>query len=72
MFIRHGESDYNLQRLEDSYGNAILSKNGTKQAKKLVKELKKKLPKENQEIIFIISPLQRDFLTIQPYLENIL
>ncbi len=35
IFVRHGETDYNVQKLCDSFGKPILTETGTQQAKQL-------------------------------------
>ncbi|MEI8008389.1 MAG: phosphoglycerate mutase family protein [bacterium] len=69
MFIRHGQTNYNFHHLEDSRGSAVLNEAGRQQAKDLAEDLQNKLFNLD-DTIFIISPLQRDFLTIQPYFEK--
>ena len=69
MFIRHGKTNYNFHHLEDSRGSAVLNEEWRQQVKDLVNELENKLPNRD-DVVFIISPLQRDFLTIQPYFEK--
>jgi len=71
VFIRHGESDYNFHHLEDSYGKAVLNKVGLQQAQNIIKNIETLIEKDS-DVVFIISPLQRDFLTIKPYFESIL
>ena len=69
MFIRHGQTNYNFHHLEDSRGSAVLNEAGRQQAKDLAEDLQNKISNLD-DTIFIISPLQRDFLTIQPYFEK--
>ncbi len=65
IFLRHAKTDYNEKKLCDSFGKPILSEAGKTQANELPKKLKKYVSnKEN--LIFIISPLQRALLTIEP------
>lgn len=66
IFLRHAHTDYNIDHRHDSYSKAMLDKEGEKQAKTLARELKK-IKKE--EIIIIVSPLERTLSTILPYLE---
>ncbi|MCX6823368.1 MAG: class I tRNA ligase family protein, partial [candidate division SR1 bacterium] len=70
MFLRHANSNYNFHHLEDSRGNAVLSEEGRAQAINLVTDLQDTLDDLN-DVVFILSPLQIDFLTIQPYFEKI-
>ncbi|MDD3263062.1 MAG: class I tRNA ligase family protein [Candidatus Absconditabacteria bacterium] len=67
IFIRHGRSDYNEKKLCDSLGKPLLSEQGIKQSKELVKKLSK-YNKDKNNLVFVISPLQRAFLTIEPTL----
>lgn len=70
VFIRHGQSNYNFHHLEDSYGNATLNETGQQQAQELVAKIDTIIENPTKDVVFIISPLQRDFWTIQPYLEK--
>jgi len=70
IFIRHGKSDYNFHHLEDSYGSATLNPEGGEQATQLAKDLSKARGKDIDNMVFVISPLQRDFLTIEPYFQK--
>ena len=65
IFVRHGETDYNLQHLGDSRGRPVLSELGQQQAQSLSEKLNKHLI---EDTIFVISPLQRAWQTIKPTL----
>lgn len=67
IFLRHGKSDYNEQKICDSFGNAVLSKLGLEQSKWLISKLSK-YTTDKDNLIFVISPLQRALLTIEPTL----
>lgn len=69
IFLRHARTDYNEQKLCDSFGKPILSEIGQKQAQELPKKLIKYTNKDN--LVVVISPLQRSFLTIEPTLIEI-
>ena len=70
IFIRHGKTDYNEKKLCDSYGKPILSEKGIIQANKLVQKLEK-FTQEKDNTVFVLSPLQRAFLTIKPTLTSL-
>ena len=67
IFIRHGQTDFNLERLGDSYGKPVLTDLGHQQAKALSEKLQKHVVEDS---IFVISPLPRAFHTIKPTLIN--
>lgn len=67
IFLRHCKTDYNEKKLCDNFWKAVLSENGKKQSNDLQKKLKKYTWDKNN-LIFIVSPLQRTLLTIEPTL----
>ncbi len=67
IFIRHGKTDYNEKKLCDSFGKPILSGLGIQQSLELKNKLNK-YTQDKEQLVFIISPLQRALLTIEPIL----
>jgi len=67
IFIRHAKTDYNEKKLCDSFGKPLLSEEWTKQATDLREKLNK-YTEESANLIFVLSPLQRALLTIEPTL----
>lgn len=67
IFLRHGKTDYNEKKLCDSFGKPVLSEEGNKQAQALPKQLVKYTTDKNN-LVIVLSPLQRALLTIEPTL----
>lgn len=67
IFLRHWETDYNEKKLCDSFGKPVLSEEGNKQAQSLPKQLRKYTTDKNN-LVIVLSPLQRALLTIEPTL----
>lgn len=70
IFLRHGKTDYNEQKLCDSFGKPVLSEIGQKQAQELPKKLAN-YTNNKDNLVFVLSPLQRTFLTIEPTLTEL-
>lgn len=67
IFLRHWKTDFNEKKHFDGLGMSVLTEEGEEQAQKVAKALEKHL-KEREELVFIISPLQRSWQTIKPTL----
>jgi len=71
ILMRHARTDYNDKWLQDSYGKAILTNHGQKQAEYLKDHLIEFADlSDNKDLIVIISPLTRTLQTITPYLQK--
>ena len=67
IFLRHGQTDYNLKKLCDSYGKPVLTDKGQEQAQALEQKLTKHL---TDTTVFVVSPLWRSWQTIKPTLTH--
>ena len=67
IFVRHWKTDYNEKHHFDGLWVSVLTEEGEDQANALVTKLWKHL-KEKDELVFVISPLQRAWQTIKPTL----
>lgn len=68
MYIRHGETDANVNKKRDGRGDAKLTEQGHLQAKDLHKKISSTTSKND---IIILSPLYRTFETATPLLQEL-
>ena len=71
ILIRHGETNYNVERLHDCLGNARLTEKGKQQAQQVKETLKKQNIDKESDLIIVVSPLERTWETIFPFLQEI-
>jgi broad specificity phosphatase PhoE/ADP-ribose pyrophosphatase YjhB (NUDIX family) len=71
---RHGETDYNVKHLADSLWKATLTENWEKQAEKISDEYFDLLKEDiiNNDFVIVVSPLQRTFQTITPFVKKLI
>lgn len=67
IFVRHWKTDFNEKHHFDGLGMSVLTEEWEEQALELNKKLEKHL-KGKDELVFVISPLQRSWQTIKPSL----
>jgi broad specificity phosphatase PhoE len=70
IFIRHGQTDYNVAKKHDCVGSARLTAYGQQQAQEVKEKLIKLNIDKEQDLIIVISPLERTWQTIHPFLET--
>lgn len=67
IFIRHGETNFNINNRWDSYGDGTLTEKGKEQANTIHKAIHNEIW-EKKDFVIIVSPLKRTFETIEPFL----
>ena len=67
IFVRHWWTDFNEKKHFDWLGVSVLTEEWKEQAEKLVSKIDKHLT-EKENLVFVISPLQRSRQTIKPTL----
>jgi len=75
ILIRHGRTDFNEKKFYDGRWDSILNDLGQKQAQNVAEQLSKYIQNldgriDMKDLVFVVSPLQRTFLTLLPYLEQ--
>lgn len=68
IFIRHGRTDFNDAKKFDGLGESILTELGKQQATELPNKLTRLKSENPENLVFVISPLQRTWQTIKPTL----
>jgi broad specificity phosphatase PhoE len=70
ILIRHGQTNYNVEKKHDCLGNATLTEHGKQQAEAVREQLKKLNIDKEQDLIIVVSPLERTRETIFPFLQE--
>ncbi len=71
IFVRHGRTDFNEAKKVDGLGESVLTELGKSQAETVKENLNYLKDSNKDELVFVISPLQRTLQTIRPTLETV-